>query len=43
MYLKEHLISVITQVDNSVSVILSDVVEMIARDSFDVNWENMLP
>ena len=39
---KEHLIKAIFQTENQVSLLLSDVAEMIARDSFNKNWSNFI-
>jgi hypothetical protein len=42
-FLKGQLIPVIMQVDDKISQILEDVVELIARDAYDKNWLTLLP
>ena len=42
-YLKETLIQAILVVEDSISVNLGSVAELIARDKFEENWKNLLP
>lgn len=43
LYLKETLIPAILVVEDSISVNLGSVVELIARDKYEENWKNLLP
>jgi len=42
-YLKGTLIPAIINVEDSISVNLGSVVELIARDKYEENWKNLLP
>ncbi len=42
-YLKDTLIQAILGVEDSISVNLGSVAELIARDKFEENWKNLLP
>ena len=42
-FLKIRIIPALVQLDFAISDILGDIVELIARDDYDKNWESLLP
>ena len=42
-FLKIRIIPALAQLDFAISDILGDIVELIARDDYDKNWESLLP
>lgn len=41
--LKSRIMSVLYSTPDNISIIVSDICEMIARDSFNQNWESFVP
>lgn len=41
--LKTRIIPVLISQDFAISDIVGDIIELIARDDYDKNWENLLP